>query len=427
MKQAIKKKNNSSLRISIKNSSFNLASVFVACFIFILEMLILFGIDTIFFDEIIAIIGVLLILYGVFKKDNFSAWILILNILLFVVGLIPFLFNNYDRNFILKFLDFFLTFKFIYWFSGVYIFFKFFRKRIRFNKILNLHNKIAWILIICLAALESYSYFINGIDRVALSTGFNGSLATFILILQISNLLQGIYYKRNKLVPIIIFNLICIYDIFLTDSSTGMILSLVTFLAFFYFYFEIKFRFAIIILAILGAFFIYLYYDKIITYFFSKDTARSALYLNSIKISIMNFPFGIGLSLYGTAIAGQYYSPLYRDLNFPGIWGLEENGSFLNDAYYPGILGEFGIFGFLIFLILIFLIASIFYKRRHYRSLFFVFCLIVPILALNVSFNLANNNLMLLLFIILFLVFGKTYYAVGISKSNFKKLYGEGN
>lgn len=418
MKKMFTSKNISKLKLNIKQSNYNLISILVTAFIFVLEFLVLFGIETIFFDEIIGLLGVILVIYGTFKRDNLSIWIVTLSILLFLIGMIPFMYNHYNRSFLLKVTDFFLTFKFVYWFTGLHVFFKLEKSKIRFSKILKLHNKIAWFLIVALTIFESYSYFVDGVERVVLASGFNGYLANLILALQISVLLQALFSKKRKVTGAVLFNILCLYNIFLTDSSTGLILSVLLLLAFFYFYFNIKFRFAVLPLIVFTIFFVYIYYDKIIMYFFSDDTARSVLYLNSIKISLLYFPFGVGLSLYGTAIAGQYYSPLYRELNFMSIWGLEENGSFLTDAYYPGILGEFGFIGFLLFLFMLLLLTFTFYRKNDKNSLFFVFCLIIPLLALNVSFNLINNKVTLLLFVLLYLIYYKNYWVICVNKTS---------
>lgn len=72
MKKMFTSKNISKSKLNIKRSNYNLISILVTAFIFVLEFLILFGTETIFFDEIIGLLGVILVIYGTFKRDIFQ-------------------------------------------------------------------------------------------------------------------------------------------------------------------------------------------------------------------------------------------------------------------------------------------------------------------------------------------------------------------
>lgn len=72
MKKMFTSKNISKSKLNIKRSNYNLISILVTAFIFVLEFLILFGIETIFFDEIIGLLDVILVIYGTFKRDIFQ-------------------------------------------------------------------------------------------------------------------------------------------------------------------------------------------------------------------------------------------------------------------------------------------------------------------------------------------------------------------
>jgi len=110
-------------------------------------------------------------------------------------------------------------------------------------------------------------------------------------------------------------------------------------------------------LALLAAvlpFAIYLSWDQLIAardavnleYFVNPEgSARTVLYKTGLELSVSNFPGGVGFSRYGTFVAGSSYSPLYYDLGFPSVWGLQPDGRFLTDTYWPGIFAETGILG----------------------------------------------------------------------------------
>ena len=385
-------------------------------FILVIEALILFGNEVGFFDEVLAICGIIFILYGAIKKDFTSIWALIFFFLIGILGLIPQVYMHYERGLVLQILDFFLTFKFAFWFFGFYVFFKMFRHKIQFVKITNLHNKVAVILLTLLTIFISYSRFVDGVSRVSLLTGFNGTLANFILVLQLFNLIYTLFINKNYLGKSIILNLLCVYSILLTDSSSVIIISVISLILFLFLYFKIKLRYSIIPILITFIVFIYLFVDKIQLYFLSNDTARSALYFNSIKLAILYFPFGVGLSLYGTAVAGNYYSPLYIDLNFTNIYGLGINENFLNDSFYPGILAEFGVIGALLFVLILLLMTTKFIKKNDINSLFFAFSLIFPILVLNISFNSVNSLTMYLTFFIIFVLYYRVYSTICVKK-----------
>lgn len=88
-------------------------------------------------------------------------------------------------------------------------------------------------------------------------------------------------------------------------------------------------------------------------YIFSPNPmkiARNALYLTSMKIAKDYFPLGVGLGRYGGDIAARYYSPIYVKYGLNQIYGLGPNGHFLNDTFWPMILGELGIIGFFFYI-----------------------------------------------------------------------------
>lgn len=81
----------------------------------------------------------------------------------------------------------------------------------------------------------------------------------------------------------------------------------------------------------------------------NDELARPMTYKTSLKIFYDYFPFGSGMGSFACNGAWQYYSPLYYKYKLNDIWGLDEGGGFICDAYYP-TLAQFGIVGVFFFL-----------------------------------------------------------------------------
>jgi hypothetical protein len=79
--------------------------------------------------------------------------------------------------------------------------------------------------------------------------------------------------------------------------------------------------------------------------------ARNILYLKSIAIAKDYFPLGAGLGRYGSWMSRVHYSPLYKKYSLSKIEGLsQDKPNFINDTFWPMILGELGIIGLLFYL-----------------------------------------------------------------------------
>lgn len=86
-----------------------------------------------------------------------------------------------------------------------------------------------------------------------------------------------------------------------------------------------------------------------------ENLARPKTYRTSFLILRDYFPFGPGMGTFATLGAWRYYSPLYYKYNLNTVWGLDEGGGFICDAFYPTI-AQYGIVGVFLF--------CIFWKRR---------------------------------------------------------------
>lgn len=94
--------------------------------------------------------------------------------------------------------------------------------------------------------------------------------------------------------------------------------------------------------------------DQIETYFLNDRTARYNFLHYGLYTMERFFPFGSGFATYGTDAALVYYSQLYYEYGFPGIWGLSPDFPvFTHDTYWPAIIAQFGFFGTLVMLVII--------------------------------------------------------------------------
>ena len=93
------------------------------------------------------------------------------------------------------------------------------------------------------------------------------------------------------------------------------------------------------------------------------ELARPKTYRTSLLILRDYFPFGPGMGTFATLGAWRYYSPLYYKYNLNSVWGLDEAGGFICDAFYP-TLSQYGVVGVWLF--------YIFWKRRL-KSIFSIY------------------------------------------------------
>lgn len=90
-------------------------------------------------------------------------------------------------------------------------------------------------------------------------------------------------------------------------------------------------------------------WDQLIFYFTSDTQARALLLRFGIITMLKYFPLGAGFCTYGSDIAATHYSPLYKLYGFNSIYGMRQGEEyFLNDNYWPMIMGQFGVLGLIL-------------------------------------------------------------------------------
>lgn len=107
----------------------------------------------------------------------------------------------------------------------------------------------------------------------------------------------------------------------------------------------------------------------------NEELARPMTYRTGLKILKDYFPLGPGMGTFACNGAWKYYSPLYPKYHLDEVWGLDEGGGFICDAYYP-TLAQFGVVG--VFLFLWFWVRRLkemdsIYDLRYWRVAFMAF------------------------------------------------------
>lgn len=101
-------------------------------------------------------------------------------------------------------------------------------------------------------------------------------------------------------------------------------------------------------------------FDQISYYYVNmKNSARNMLTKVSFEIANEYFPTGTGFGTYGSAESGgtDSYSAVYYMYGLNNIWGLGYGKTFfLSDTFWPTIIGEFGHIGCIVYIILLVLI-----------------------------------------------------------------------
>lgn len=87
-------------------------------------------------------------------------------------------------------------------------------------------------------------------------------------------------------------------------------------------------------------------WNQLVFYFTTDTQARSVLLRFGIMTMMTYFPLGAGFGTFGSDVAATQYSPLYKKYGFNAIYGMRQGETyFLNDNYWPMVMGQFGFFG----------------------------------------------------------------------------------
>lgn len=184
-------------------------------------------------------------------------------------------------------------------------------------------------------------------------------IATLVILLFLLADMQYNKVKNNT------FFIICLL---ITMVLTLRAISLATVIAFLglYYIFVMKKRKINIIYWIIGAILIiFIGFPQIQQYLMNDETPRAQLIKYGFVTANSYFPFGAGFATYGSDVASENYSYLYEKYGFNERYGLsEEQGDFLNDNFWPMIIGELGYIGAVGYCYLIYFM----YKNMKFKS-----------------------------------------------------------
>lgn len=154
--------------------------------------------------------------------------------------------------------------------------------------------------------------------------------------------------------------------------------------------FNKKFNLKLILLSGLSGFIIA--FNQVVFYFTTTTQARNRLLVYGIETMKTYFPTGAGFGTYGSNISGVYYSKLYYEYGFNEIRGLGLDSTiYINDNYWPMIIGQFGFFGLFIFVISLFVITIDVIKKSFLNSNYVYYGVFISTLFLLIS-SLASKS-----------------------------------
>lgn len=349
-------------------------------------------------DEIITIILVLLTVYKTIKSKNnllnlfsrnsneFKS--IVFFIIFIIIGIISTIFLGYDIEIIAIMKDIFAFSKF---------FICYYCSLIIFNKEINPTYlvKFSKIVIFILFFLSIVSQFVDigmthDVRMGIKSFKFLFVHPTFLVFTMVMLFCLVHLYNGSLKYELMIF-----FIIFMIQRTKGFLFIVgVLALMFILKYFK---KIKIKHIAVLGCLVLLLSSNKIMTYISAAQfSARPLLYITAFQIMSEYFPLGTGFASFGTYTSAEYYSPLYYKYNLYYIEGLKPTSfGYIGDTFWPGLIGEFGIFGCISYITSLFYIfrssiENIANNSRKYESIIYFWLYII--LALFVETTLTNES-----------------------------------
>lgn len=151
-------------------------------------------------------------------------------------------------------------------------------------------------------------------------------------------------------------------------------------------------------------------FADISTYFYDLNSPRMMFILYGIKTANNYFPIGSGFATYGTEMAARYYSQLYISYGWRNLWTLGENGYFLNDTFFAGILGQFGWIGLILYFVCLYMLyKSINTNRLVKNERVLSLATVITIAVVMISSGSAKSIMGVFVFAVLGIVAGSNF------------------
>lgn len=339
-----------------------------------------------YIDELVALFGVVVIVLSLMqhKYGRIDQIIILLSVILLFIGLAGNIIFKYRTDITLIGLDIIATFKGIVY----YLAFKAFNFNTeQVKSIVKATFNLFFVLLIIMFPLACLNLFVDfgmgggfvyGIRSFAFVFGGSGNCSLIFYVIVAVPLvkvsIQKCFYRFDK-----IYLLFALFTWAATLTSRAIAyVGIFIILAAWVFYFsknkkfKIKLWQVIVLTIVIGL----IASEDIIFYFQNNRTARYNLLYYGFVTLFNCFPFGSGFATYGSAVASDFYSPLYWQYGFDTIWGLAPGGdSFSNDGLWGEILGQFGLFGTIIFCAIFAVLFIQLYKRSedNYDRFLFIY------------------------------------------------------
>lgn len=125
----------------------------------------------------------------------------------------------------------------------------------------------------------------------------------------------------------------------------------------------------------------------------SGQSARSVLLTTSFAIARDHFPIGTGFGTFASSAAAEHYSLVYLLYGVDSITGLGPSGAYLNDSFWPIILGQTGVVGTAAYLtVQCLLFCRLLRLNRHNKHWFVAGLFILVYLLISSTSEPAFNN-----------------------------------
>lgn len=141
--------------------------------------------------------------------------------------------------------------------------------------------------------------------------------------------------------------LLCASFVVISSTRTKAISTVIVVWIILFYFRKIHFKLKSLPIIICATLSFLLAYDSLKLYFGGQVvTARGEMLATGLKIAFASFPIGRGFATFGSGASVKYYSPLYYEYGLNNVWGLGGNNkNFINDSFWPVILGQFGFLG----------------------------------------------------------------------------------
>lgn len=168
-----------------------------------------------------------------------------------------------------------------------------------------------------------------------------------------------------------------------------------------------RFRNVFVLLGIGGLSGVVIGMEQIVLYFFTRShySPRNIMLKDSVGLADSHFPFGTGFGTFGSTLAAQHYSPLYRQLGYENLDGMKSTDTkYLTDCFWPEIVAQFGWIGTLVFVLLVVLLLNLAIKKMK-KSLFAGYGMLA-IMVLMLINSMAESSFFNPTSLFLFILFG---------------------